>query len=1510
MANLGVSATIAGRLIKQRLKDRRLPSVDVPQTESDEVRRTLENIAEHLRMYEGSSGAPKERFVTIAELEQAGLITAGVKSKFAYISKVQGQTVDQPAGKTVIERTITTSSGGSGGGTGGALNDLSDVNAIATTGHIVRFNGTIWTSVPESNFAAAGHGHDGVYSPVGHTHVEADITDLGAYLENIVEDTTPELGGNLAAGDNNIDALGNIDFGASLGDKVYYYSNTYYRGIESGTLYDRVASNYRVYVGATPDGGASATLKLTTQIFEVGSFQFNIDQAVGVGQDNYVLTYDDASGQVGLEVIPTQTGTTNLSYTAGTRTVASDTGTDAVLPIFTATDAGLAPASGGGTTAFLRADGTWATPGGGGTIGGSIADNQIAVGAAVANDIEGDPDLTWNGTTLSIGNNAFSLSDGTDSFTFSATAGWVEWVTTGGGSGVDFGTLQVRAPILRLKEQANAYGDLATYGQLWVRNDATQNLFFTDEAGADLPVGLNAMPPVVISASQNMLLSQVGRMLHKNAGVAITLTCAQDAATWDGATWVVHNDDTEDLTIAAGASVTVYWLEGGTAPAAGSVTVKQGGVVTVYKYSNTEFWVWGTKDPEEGYLSNLLDVTITAVGNDEVLQFTGTVWENQTLAEAGIAAAVHTHVEADITDLGNYAVIGGAHHDGFSDYVANEHIDWTSTTSNFSTTGTVIGQYYEATGLGPLTTPGTDDLYVGGYGIAGSRTQPVYVTNFAGPVALNYAGSHGNSKKLETTTNGVNILGSLFLDEQASAAADVTNDGQIWVRNDSPNTLWYTGETGLDRPIGFNAMPVVTISASQNFLLAEVGYMMHKSSGVAVTLTCAQDASTWLGATWVVHNDDTEDLTIAQGAGVTIYWLEGGSAPAPGNVTVEQGGVVTVYKLSATEFWVWGTKEASGTNLAGLDDVIITSPTTGDLLRYNGTNWVNYADSNYAAASHTHVQADITDLDIIGGSITDNQIAVGAAAADHIEGSADLTWDGTTFNVHGNSGPQLTNWTSSLIPTLVPRSDDSNSGFGWASADEVNVVAGGVEMMRWINDGTSTTRYLVAYQPHYLSERAAAHNDLSNYGQIWVRNDAPNTLWFTGDTGLDRPVGFNSMPVVAISASQNFLKSQVGYMMHKNAGGALTFTCAQDSTTWDGATWIVHNDDTEDLTIAAGASVTVYWLEGGAAPAAGNVTVKQGGVVTVYKLSNTEFWCWGTKDAFTGGGINNVVEDTTPQLGGDLDLQTFGIVTSSNATAGEIVETTIAGSFRITNGTQFADIGPRNASYCHFETNASSGFYFYDNITGATEIRVIDNAEMAFGSIAGGDARMYFNATDLYLDMNAAVDFRLRGGAAGTDPMITTIADQGVYLYYNGSESLRTQLATGSSITSSVLIKDHTNTSRDAGFNHVKEIAQTTANITLDNTHAGCIIRRTGTSNVSVTMQAGTTEFPVGSMVTVLNHGTGGTHTISDGSEAMYIMDGSGTVADSTGFALAIGGAITIWRQGTSAYYVWGTGIP
>ena len=46
------------------------------------------------------------------------------------------------------------------------------------------------------------------------------------------------------------------------------------------------------------------------------------------------------------------------------------------------------------------------------------------------------------------------------------------------------------------------------------------------------------------------------------------------------------------------------------------------------------------------------------------------------------------------------------------------------------------------------------------------------------------------------------LAGGVFLEEKAAADADVAGKGQIWVKNDTPNTLWFTDDTGTDTQLG------------------------------------------------------------------------------------------------------------------------------------------------------------------------------------------------------------------------------------------------------------------------------------------------------------------------------------------------------------------------------------------------------------------------------------------------------------------------------------------------------------------------------------------------------------------------------------------------------------------------------------------------------------------------------------------------------------------------------------
>lgn len=96
----------------------------------------------------------------------------------------------------------------------------------------------------------------------------------------------------------------------------------------------------------------------------------------------------DGTANIAISTSANFTGTTNLSYITGTRTVASDTGTNAVLPLFSSNDAGLTGASGGGTVNYLRADGSWASPPGTATnlgyvVGTSTITSSTGTGVAL-----------------------------------------------------------------------------------------------------------------------------------------------------------------------------------------------------------------------------------------------------------------------------------------------------------------------------------------------------------------------------------------------------------------------------------------------------------------------------------------------------------------------------------------------------------------------------------------------------------------------------------------------------------------------------------------------------------------------------------------------------------------------------------------------------------------------------------------------------------------------------------------------------------------------------------------------------------------------------------------------------------------------------------------------------------------------------------------------------------------------------------------------------------------------
>jgi hypothetical protein len=156
------------------------------------------------------------------------------------------------------------------------------------------------------------------------------------------------------------------------------------------------------------------------------------------------------------------------------------------------------------------------------------------------------------------------------------------------------------------------------------------------------------------------------------------------------------------------------------------------------------------------------------------------------------------------------------------------------------------------------------------------------------------------------------INGSLFLEEQGSALGDVATEGQIWVRNNAPNELWFTDDTGDDYPVATaTARRLATnaafdVNTSGNEVYNGVCYY---ADGSAYTITLGNSTGNGLtnhpvNSTFQIIAPGSGTITVNEGTSTTLY-LEDGTDTA-GGCTMTQG-AATVFRVSATEYIIVGS---------------------------------------------------------------------------------------------------------------------------------------------------------------------------------------------------------------------------------------------------------------------------------------------------------------------------------------------------------------------------------------------------------------------------------------------------------------------------------------------------------------------------------------------------------------------------------------------------------------------------
>lgn len=140
------------------------------------------------------------------------------------------------------------------------------------------------------------------------------------------------------------------------------------------------------------------------------------------------MPFGSLTGQASLTQLPTLASDTILGNNTGGSTTPSAltvAQVNAILPVFTSTLNGLAPLSGGGTTNFLRADGSWAAPSGGGSV------TSVGLSAPAAFTVGGSPvtgsgtlALTYSGSAIPVANGGTGQTSNIISPTATTFASW------------------------------------------------------------------------------------------------------------------------------------------------------------------------------------------------------------------------------------------------------------------------------------------------------------------------------------------------------------------------------------------------------------------------------------------------------------------------------------------------------------------------------------------------------------------------------------------------------------------------------------------------------------------------------------------------------------------------------------------------------------------------------------------------------------------------------------------------------------------------------------------------------------------------------------------------------------------------------------------------------------------------------------------------------------------------------------------------------------------------------
>lgn len=384
--------------------------------------------------------------------------------------------------------------------------------------------------------------------------------------------------------------------------------------------------------------------------------------------------------------------------------------------------------------------------------------------------------------------------------------------------------------------------------------------------------------------------------------------------------------------------------------------------------------------------------------------------------------------------------------------------------------------------------------------------------------------------------------GVIIFKERASVTSPAAAEGKIWVKNDTPNNLYFTNDAGTDIKVSHNLTTdidhasitnthnlttdidhdaLTNFASNEHFVQTVID---HVSTTLATgllkvtTTTGALSVITDSSANWNtaygwgdhaglyaavahLHNGDTLQcdgvnsdggafsfnttaaVTFNQPISLGTGELTCGSINKAANtLTLEIGGVAKISILDTYIATSVDTYIQSGNLLAGVDDTTVGVITCygGATGTYGGRLYLNTNADADATIDSYYIRVEADNLHL-GDSLNGNVISIIGTGGVSINKSVTLaaTCDLTV------AGHIIFNTNNSYVGFGDPRITFNDTG------NQIEV-----------------TGNIVGSNSLSLAEKTAANADVAGYGQVWVKNITPNELWFTDDAGTDHQVAF------------------------------------------------------------------------------------------------------------------------------------------------------------------------------------------------------------------------------------------------------------------------------------------------------------------------------------------------------------------------------------------------------------------